>query len=176
MFQKLNTADSLSMKCHPFTIRTVHVVQLYLPLFYFAELCMCQVRGDPHYKQWDKGMVHFQGSCTYVLMHAGEGDCEWLVLGTNRRRSPRAKVSVLVKITIIIRFMKIEIEIVIYQGRKITVSESGLRGCIEDNLTIFFLFLIFPTVQKFSNLMSANSKVIVRNLSKFIYFANLRRN
>ena len=139
MFQKLNTADSLSMKCHPFTIRTIHEVQLYLPLFYFAELCMCQVRGDPHYKQWDKGMVHFQGSCTYVLMHAGVGDCEWVVLGTNRRRSPRAKVSVLEKLTIII--MSTNTTIVIDQGRKIRVSESGLRGCIEGNLTIFFLFL-----------------------------------
>ena len=37
-------------------------------------------------------------------------------------------------------------------------------------------YYTWPTVQKFSNLMSANSKVIVRNLSKFIYFANLRRN
>ena len=31
----------------------------------------------------------------------------------------------------------------------------------------------WPTVQKFSNLMSVNSKVIIRNLSKFIYFADV---
>ena len=31
-------------------------------------------------------------------------------------------------------------------------------------------YYTWPTVQKFSNLMSENSRVIVRNLSKFIYF------
>ena len=81
-------------------------------------------------------MVHFQGSCTYVLMHAGVGDCEWVVLGTNRRRRPRAKVSVLKKLTIKIK--STNTTIVIDQRRKITVSESGLRGCIEGNSTIFF--------------------------------------
>ena len=36
-------------------------------------------------------------------------------------------------------------------------------------------YFTWPTIQKFTNLMSKNSKFIVNNLSKFIYFASLRR-
>ena len=37
-------------------------------------------------------------------------------------------------------------------------------------------YYTWPTIQKFTNLMSATSKNTVNNLSKFIYYANLIRN
>ena len=37
-------------------------------------------------------------------------------------------------------------------------------------------YYTWPTLQKFGNLLSGNSKPMIRDLSKFIYFANLQRN
>ena len=36
-------------------------------------------------------------------------------------------------------------------------------------------YYTWPTIQKFTNSMSENSKTTIRNIAKFIYFANLRR-
>ena len=36
-------------------------------------------------------------------------------------------------------------------------------------------YYTWPTIQKFTNLMSEHSKATVRNIAKYVYYANLRR-
>ena len=39
----------------------------YIKTYFFTDVKICRLTGDPHYKTFDKQMIHFQGMCTYDL-------------------------------------------------------------------------------------------------------------
>merc|ERR1719361_1134581 len=46
-----------------------------------------RINGDPHYHSFDMKMIHFQGSCSYVLTkNCGDGPVDFRVVATNENR------------------------------------------------------------------------------------------
>ena len=39
----------------------------YIKTYFFTDVKICRLTGDPHYNTFDKQMIHFQGMCTYDL-------------------------------------------------------------------------------------------------------------
>ncbi|XP_072039793.1 zonadhesin-like [Amphiura filiformis] len=63
------------------------------------ERSTCRICGDPHYKQFDATVLHFQGSCTYTLAASKPGaPNQFTIVGTNLQRNPNRHVTVLASI------------------------------------------------------------------------------
>ncbi|CAC5390658.1 unnamed protein product [Mytilus coruscus] len=56
--------------------------------------CTCMASGDPHYKTYDGQMIHFMGTCKYLLTKSKENnECSFSVEVKNERRGRNMKVA-----------------------------------------------------------------------------------
>ncbi|OWF54870.1 Zonadhesin [Mizuhopecten yessoensis] len=57
--------------------------------------CTCTVSGDPHFRTFDKQMIHFQGICKYTLVKVTDVNdlCQFNVEVKNERRGRNTRVS-----------------------------------------------------------------------------------
>ena len=140
---------------------------------------------DMYYQSWYSGINNCRRLETYSLFkHEFKFERYLDFINDNRFRSALTSFRV--------SSHKLQIE----RGRHLNIprNERICRNCnsnMTENEYHFLLicpkysdlrnkyikryYFTWPTIQKFTNLMSKNSKFIVNNLSKFIYFASLRR-
>lgn len=107
--------------------------------------CRCQQQGHTHTNTYDRIMNHFQGSCTYVLTDAFDGDCGMIVWG-KFKKEPGHKQSTLRNVTIFMYYTGSVDAIQLHQDRKIKVSwftkicrcneQSGKTCCLVGILHI----------------------------------------
>ncbi|XP_069114973.1 IgGFc-binding protein-like [Argopecten irradians] len=76
--------------------------------------CLCMASGDPHYRTFDRQMIHFMGTCKYTLTRSIDrnGTCSFNVEVKNERRGRNTRVS-------FTRFVDVEI-----YGRRIRLHQS----------------------------------------------------
>ena len=140
---------------------------------------------DMYYQSWYSGINNSRRLETYSLFkHEFKFERYLDFINDNRFRSALTSFRV--------SSHKLQIE----RGRHLNIprNERICRNCNSNMIENEYHFLLicpkysdlrnkyikryyftWPTIQKFTNLMSKNSKFIVNNLSKFIYFASLRR-
>ena len=140
---------------------------------------------DMYYQSWYSGINNSRRLETYSLFkHEFKFERYLDFINDNRLRSALTSFRV--------SSHKLQIE----RGRHLNIprNERICRNCNSNMIENEYHFLLicpkysdlrnkyikryyftWPTIQKFTNLMSKNSKFIVNNLSKFIYFASLRR-
>ena len=88
--------------------------------------CMCLAAGDPNYKTYDGGVLHFHGKCTYLLTDAWEGDfCRMKVVVKNAEcRNP--KFAYTQTVYIIMRYYDFE-DILVFDKKTMTITVSVIQ-------------------------------------------------
>ncbi|VDI74139.1 Hypothetical predicted protein, partial [Mytilus galloprovincialis] len=92
--------------------------------------CTCMASGDPHYKTYDGQMIHFMGTCKYLLTKSKENnECSFSVEVKNERRGRNTKVAY--TRTVDIKIYKKAVRIM--QGGKVLINGQKKFLPVQEN-------------------------------------------
>merc|ERR1711976_275652 len=92
----------------------------------------CYCYGDPHCYSFDGTVAHFQGTCKYTMARDGctngvpSGDSTWEVVTNHNRQNPRATVSYVREVTVILDDYNLVVEM--FPAKRVLVNGAPMLG------------------------------------------------